>query len=116
MQACRLAYVMNSPKSLKKKYDTIVGERGVKLSGGTAGSASPYPAVLADPRHTDSRRSDLQPRSESEALIQKGLKSLMQDAPLRDCPPPFHGAPRRSDSGGGSGEIVERGTHSHSTI
>jgi subfamily B ATP-binding cassette protein MsbA len=77
LEACRIARVDEFAENFEKKYDTIVGERGVKLSGGQRQRVSIARAILADPRILilDEATSSLD--SESEALIQEGLKYLM---------------------------------------
>jgi ABC-type multidrug transport system fused ATPase/permease subunit len=78
MAACRIARVDEFAEHFEKKYDTVVGERGVKLSGGQKQRVSIARAILADPRILilDEATSSLD--SESEALIQEGLKYLMR--------------------------------------
>jgi subfamily B ATP-binding cassette protein MsbA len=78
MNACRIARVDEFAEGFEKGYDTVVGERGVKLSGGQRQRVSIARAILADPRILilDEATSSLD--SESEALIQEGLRYLMQ--------------------------------------
>jgi len=78
LAACRIARVDEFAETFEKKYDTVVGERGVKLSGGQKQRVSIARAILADPRILilDEATSSLD--SESEALIQEGLKYLMR--------------------------------------
>ena len=78
LAACRIARVDEFAETFEKKYDTIVGERGVKLSGGQKQRVSIARAILADPRILilDEATSSLD--SESEALIQEGLRYLMR--------------------------------------
>src|SRR6266436_7292386 len=78
LEACRIARVDEFAEGFEKKYDTVVGERGVKLSGGQRQRVSIARAILADPRILilDEATSSLD--SESEALIQEGLRYLMR--------------------------------------
>src|SRR4029077_14463318 len=112
LEACRIARVDEFAEHFEKKYDTIVGERGVKLSGGQRQRVSIARAILADPRILilDEATSSLD--SESEALIQEGLKYLMKGRTT------FVIAHRLSTIRRANqilvveaGRIVERGTH-----
>ena len=78
LAACRIARVDEFAENFDKKYDTVVGERGVRLSGGQKQRVSIARAILADPRILilDEATSSLD--SESEALIQEGLRYLMR--------------------------------------
>jgi len=78
LAACRVARVDEFAETFEKKYDTVVGERGVRLSGGQKQRVSIARAILADPRILilDEATSSLD--SESEALIQDGLRYLMR--------------------------------------
>jgi ABC-type multidrug transport system fused ATPase/permease subunit len=112
LAACRIARVDEFAESFEEKYDTVVGERGVKLSGGQKQRVSIARAILADPRILilDEATSSLD--SESEALIQEGLKYLMRGRTT------FVIAHRLSTIRRAeqilvveSGRIIERGTH-----
>ncbi|HEX7004026.1 MAG TPA: ABC transporter ATP-binding protein [Trueperaceae bacterium] len=99
-------------RSFPDGYDSVVGERGIKLSGGQRQRIAIARAILADPRILilDEATSSLD--SESEALIQEGLRRLMQGRTT------FVIAHRLSTIRDADqilvledGEIVERGEH-----
>ncbi len=108
----RIAHCDEFIQGFEKGYDTIVGERGVRLSGGQRQRVAIARAILANPRILilDEATSSLD--SESEAMIQDGLKSLRRGRTT------FVIAHRLSTIRSADqilvlehGEIVERGTH-----
>jgi subfamily B ATP-binding cassette protein MsbA len=78
LRAARIAHVDEFAEGFADGYETIVGERGVKLSGGQKQRVAIARAIVADPRILilDEATSSLD--SESEALIQDGLRTLMK--------------------------------------
>jgi ABC-type multidrug transport system fused ATPase/permease subunit len=112
LAACRIARVDEFAEAFEKKYDTIVGERGVRLSGGQKQRVSIARAILADPRILilDEATSSLD--SESEALIQEGLRYLMRGRTTFVIAHRLSTI-RRADQilVVEDGRIIERGTH-----
>ena len=111
-EVARIAHADEFVRGFPEGYDTIVGERGIKLSGGQRQRIAIARAILADPRILllDEATSSLD--SESEALIQEGLRRLRQGRTS------FVIAHRLSTIRSADqilvlerGEVVERGTH-----
>ena len=75
--ACRAANIHDFIMELPDGYDTIVGERGYRLSGGEKQRIAIARVILKDPRILvlDEATSHLD--SQSEALIQDALKTVM---------------------------------------
>lgn len=75
--ACQAANIHDFIRALPEGYDTIVGERGYRLSGGEKQRLALVRVILKDPRILvlDEATSHLD--SESEALIQEALKRVM---------------------------------------
>ena len=111
-EVSRIAHCDEFISGFPEGYDTIVGERGVKLSGGQRQRVAIARAILADPRLLilDEATSSLD--SESEAMIQDGLRALRRGRTT------FVIAHRLSTIQSADqilvlegGEVVERGTH-----
>jgi ATP-binding cassette subfamily B protein len=75
--ACRAANIHHFIASLSDGYETIVGERGYRLSGGEKQRVAIARVILKDPRILvlDEATSHLD--SQSEALIQDALETVM---------------------------------------
>ncbi|HBK88059.1 MAG: ABC transporter ATP-binding protein [Cyclobacteriaceae bacterium] len=78
LKAVKAAHVHEFTDRFEDGLNTVIGERGVKLSGGQRQRIAIARAILADPRILilDEATSNLD--TESEALIQESLRSLMQ--------------------------------------
>ncbi len=76
--AVNAAYVNEFTDRFEEGLDTVIGERGVKLSGGQRQRIAIARAILANPKILilDEATSNLD--TESEALIQKSLATLME--------------------------------------
>jgi subfamily B ATP-binding cassette protein MsbA len=112
MAVAKIANAHDFIQGFPQQYDTIVGERGVKLSGGQRQRVAIARAILADPRVLilDEATSSLD--SESEHLIQEGLRRLRAGRTT------FVIAHRLSTITSADqilvlehGQIIERGTH-----
>ena len=112
LSACRIAHCDEFISQFPDGYDTVVGERGIKLSGGQRQRVSIARAILASPRILilDEATSSLD--SESEQMIQDGLRNLRAGRTT------FVIAHRLSTIRSADqilvleeGQVVERGTH-----
>jgi subfamily B ATP-binding cassette protein MsbA len=112
IDACRIAHCDEFISQFPQAYDTVVGERGIKLSGGQRQRVSIARAILANPRILilDEATSSLD--SESEQMIQDGLRNLRAGRTT------FVIAHRLSTIRSADqilvleeGQIIERGTH-----
>ncbi|TVR24272.1 MAG: ABC transporter ATP-binding protein [Anaerolineaceae bacterium] len=75
--ACRAANIHDFIAALPEGYNTVVGERGYRLSGGEKQRLALARVILKDPRILvlDEATSSLD--SQSEALIQQAMKAVM---------------------------------------
>lgn len=112
VRVARIAHCDEFIERFPQGYDSVVGERGIKLSGGQRQRIAIARAILADPGILllDEATSSLD--SESEAMIQDGLRALQAGRTT------FVIAHRLSTIVNAdqilvldAGEIVERGTH-----
>jgi ATP-binding cassette subfamily B protein len=112
VEACKAAYIHDLIASLPDGYDTVVGERGYRLSGGEKQRVAIARVFLKNPRIIilDEATSHLD--SESEALIQRALEGALEH---RTSIVIAHRLSTIVDADEilvvDEGRIVERGTH-----
>ncbi len=76
--ACRAAYIHDRILAFRDGYDTVVGERGYRMSGGEKQRLAIARVILKNPRIMVMDEATSHLDSQSEALIQAALAPLMQ--------------------------------------
>jgi len=109
--AARAAAIHERILELPEGYETIVGERGYKLSGGEKQRIAIARVLLKDPRILilDEATSALD--TVSERLIRRRWSGSWRAARRSPSPTASHDPARRPHPGLRAGRIVERGTH-----
>ncbi len=100
LAACRIARVDEFAERFPETYDTIIGERGVKLQRRAAPARFHRARDSGRPAHSDSGRSDLQPRfriGNADSGRPGAIDARAHD--VRHRAPALDDSPRRSDSG-----------------
>jgi ATP-binding cassette subfamily B protein len=77
-QACRVANIHDFISGLPRGYETVVGERGYRLSGGEKQRVAIARVVLKDPRILILDEATAHLDAGSEALIQEALQRVME--------------------------------------
>ena len=78
-QALNMAYAKNFVQEMDDQLDIQIGERGIKLSGGQRQRIAIARAFLRNPKILMLDEATASLDSESEAMVQKALSSLMKD-------------------------------------
>ncbi|MCJ7725440.1 MAG: ATP-binding cassette domain-containing protein, partial [Acidimicrobiia bacterium] len=78
-EACRTANIHDFVVSLPAGYDTVVGERGYRLSGGEKQRLAIARVILKDPRILILDEATAHLDARSEALIQEALERVMAE-------------------------------------
>ena len=79
IHAAKVAYAHDFIMKLPKKYDTVIGERGARVSGGERQRIAIARAILKNPPILILDEATAALDSESEHLVRKALDGLMRD-------------------------------------
>ena len=102
--AARAARIHDFIASTPKGYATMVGERGLKLSGGRKAACGHRAHAAQEPTHPHLRRGHQRPGfGQRTRHPGRAAKRCAKQDHAAHCPPPLHGGGRARDSGDGRG-------------